>query len=291
MLLSNKVKIVLAVSLVALIVLVVCFRDTNKGVTVSYHQSRFGLFAPDVLRAVAKTEDIKAVNLRHVYGGVLPHHIPTTIPILVKFYERLAKTQKVKRFIVIGPDHISGGRYPISLSAQAFFTPFGQTEPSVQIIEELERRKLAFSDEDVFDPEHSVGSQVLLISKFFPDAEVVPIILRSDVKYQNALALGKVLATFLDDETVIIASVDFSHYLTADQARPIDTLSGEVLKNLDIEAAHLVKADSSQSMAAFMKAMEERGATKVSDMFVLNTNDLTQNSDYTTGYVTGYFGI
>jgi AmmeMemoRadiSam system protein B len=99
------------------------------------------------------------------------------------------------------------------------------------------------------------------------------------------------LATLLNDETVIIASVDFSHYLSTDQAMPIDQISGEVIRNLDLEATPLVKADSGKSMEVFMQVMSQKKAFGTDDFEILNTNDLMQNSDYTTGYVFGYWGI
>lgn len=261
----------------------------NRAETI-YHQSQWNEYAPEIDGATKAEQSIQPLNLKHIYGGVVSHHIPTTIPQLVDFYSRLKRTQSVKNFIVIGPDHTDASKAPITVSNAHFFTAYGEVQPIDGLASKLQEAKLANIEESPFDPEHSVGSQILVISKIFPGAKVTPIILRSDTTKDNAEALGEMLATFLDGETVLIASVDFSHYLPTDQAMLLDRVSGEVVRNLDLETLSLVKADSSKSMAVFMEVMKEKEALDTDGFAILNTNDLMQNSDYTTGYVFGYWG-
>ncbi len=290
-------KVLLGVTLIVLVFVGATFIPQQHRTSALYHQSQWNAFAPEIERALENeqfqsdaSQSQKPLNLAHVYGGVVSHHIPTTIPRLVQFYSRLKKTQTVENFIVIGPDHTNAGKAPISVSNASFFTVYGEVKPIDGLAEKLSAVQLAAIDESPFDPEHSVGSQILLISKIFPNAHVTPIILRSDTTKEQASALGKKLAELTDEQTVIIASVDFSHYLSTNQAMPIDQISGQVVQNLDLDALSLIKADSGRSMAVFIEAMTAKKATATDDVTVLNTNDLMQNSDYTTGYVFGYWG-
>lgn len=292
-LLSNKLKIISFLLLVTAVIVVSFYlvsAKTNKIETV-YHQSEWNEYAPEIERSIKEENSLQQADLTHVYGGVVSHHIPMTIPKLVEFYSRIKKTQSVKNFIVIGPDHTNAGVAPITISDVSFFTTYGEVKPIDGLALKLQDAKLANIEESPFDKEHSVGSQILIISKIFPNAKVTPIILRSNTSKDQAEALGKILSTYLDDDTVLIASVDFSHYLTTDQAVPIDQISGEVVRNLDMESLPLVKADSSKSMAVFITAMRDKKATDTSNFDILNTDDLMQNSDYTTGYVFGFWGI
>lgn len=293
-LLSNaKTKIVLLL-LLTLIILGMALGLTSvksNRSEIIYHQSQWNEYAPEIERAVKAEQSIQPLNLKRIYGGVVSHHIPTTIPQLVDFYGRLKRTQSVNNFIVIGPDHTDAGQAPITVSNASFFTAYGEVRPIAGLASKLQDVKLANIDEFPFDPEHSVGSQILVISKIFPGAKVTPIILRSDTTKDHAGALGKMLATLMDDETILIASVDFSHYLPTDQAMPLDQISGEVVRNLDLGALSLVTADSGKSMAVFMGVMNEKKAVDTDNLTILNTNDLMQNSDYTTGYVFGFWGI
>lgn len=293
-LLNNaKTKIILLFLLILIILGVTLGLTSVKSnrSEIVYHQSQWNEYAPEIERAVKAEQSVQPLNLKHIYGGVVSHHIPTTIPQLVEFYSRLKRTQSVKNFIVIGPDHTDAGKAPITVSNASFFTAYDEVRPIDGLASKLQDVKLANIDESPFDPEHSVGSQILIISKIFPGTKVTPIILRSDTTKDHVEALGKMLATIMDDETVLIVSVDFSHYLSTDQAVPLDQISGEVLRNLDLEALPLVITDSSKSMAVFMEVMNGKKAVDTDNLTVLNTNDLMQNSDYTTGYIFGFWGI
>ncbi len=264
-----------------------------------YHQSQWNEYARQIDVEVIKSElEINSTststptqNSGEIYGMMLSHHIPTTIPKLVEYYTKLKKYKIVKNFIIIGPDHTDSGENPITVSNASFYTTYGEIRPIDGFAQKLDNLKLANIEEEVFDPEHSVGSQILIISKIFPEAKVTPIILRSDASKEQARALGEFIAKYLDDETVLVASIDFSHYLSTSQATSIDQISGNIIRNLDQESLALVKADSPASVEVFIEAMKQKQAHNVTDFNVLNTNDFMQNSDYTTGYVFGFWGI
>ncbi len=279
---------------ILLIILFCLFFMRRTDIKTVYHVSEWNSYSPEIERALRQqlmqTKPTE-ITLQQVYGSVVSHHIPTTIPKLVDIYSSLATKQSVKKFIIIGPDHTNSGKTPITVSDASFFTIYGEVKPIEGLASTLEAAKLATIQEAPFDKEHSIGSQILVISKIFPNANVTPIILRSNVTKEEAEALGRKLATFLDEDTVLIASVDFSHYLPTTQATPIDVISGNVIRNLDSDAISLVKADSSKSMLVFIRAMSEKKATDTSNFEIVNTNDLMQNSDYTTGYVFGFWGI
>lgn len=276
---------VYVVTLAKIAVAKIIFEQTNN-----YHRSAWDEYVPDVERSIVASTSLTKVMLDRVYGGVVPHHVPTTIPQLVTFYSRLKEKQDVKNFIIIGPDHTDAGKAAVTVSGASFFTAYGEVKKIDALPSKLQKARLANIEEAPFSLEHSIGSQILIISKIFPNARVTPIILRSDTSKDQAKALGAMLASELDDSTVLIASVDFSHYLSTNQALPLDKVSEEIVRNLDLEASPLVKADSSKSMIVFMKAMFEKKAFKSDSVTVLNTNDLMQNSDYTTGYVFGMWG-
>ena len=293
-LLLNNIKTRVVILFIILLILGISlgFRKSGDSVVV-YHQSQWNEYAPEIDKLVKVGQVVKeeGAGLKHVHGGIASHHIPTTIPRLVEFYSRLKGIQSVRNFIIIGPDHTDAGRAPVTVSNANFFTIYGEIKPMHGLAEKLKDVKLANIEEAPFDLEHSIGSQMLIISKIFPDAKVTPIMLRSDTTKDHAKALGEMLVNVLDDETVLIASVDFSHYLATEQAMPVDQISGEVIRNLDFEAIPLIKADSNRSVEVFMRAMNMKGAIDTGDFEILNTNDPLQNSDYTTGYVFGYWGI
>ena len=85
---------------------------------------------------------------------------------------------------------------------------------------------------------------------------------------------------------------EMRHYFSYEEVLLVHKHStGEVIRDLNLEALSLIKADSNKSMAVFIEAMRAKKAIATEDLTVLNTNDFMQNSDYTTGYVFGYFGV
>lgn len=257
----------------------------------AYHQSQFFKYSGFIESSVKEADSDAKVDLNKIMGGITPHHIPTTIPLLAEFYTKLKNARDVKTFVILAPDHVDAGRGIISVSKADFVMPFGTLRPNLAMIEQLEASGFVIQDETPFDREHSIDSQLLLISKLFPDAQIVPLIFRSSITNGEARTFGKVLAGIADEDTFIVSSVDFSHYLTEKQARPIDYLTANVLGAIDSKSTDLIEADSEQALVALMSYLETKGANHHVDLQVLNTRDFNSNNDYTTGYVTGFWGI
>ena len=231
------------------------------------------------------------VDLELALGGIAPHHVPTTIPLLAEFYTKLKNTREVKTFIILGPDHVDRGRGQINVSKAAFVTPFAEIKPDLEIIEKLESSGFVTYDETPFDKEFSIDSQLLLISKIFPEARVAPLVFRSNISNKTARAFGEVLAEIAKEDVFIVGSVDFSHYFSEARARPLDYLSANVLGAVTSQFGGLVEADSTQALVALMSFLEARGANHHVDLQIFNTGDFSSNRDFTTGYVSGFWGI
>lgn len=256
----------------------------------AYHRSNFFEYTATIERIAVASENVEAVSLAQVYGGVVPHHVPTALPLLFDFYHRLEKTRGVRTFVILGPDHVDAGRGGISVSRSSFVTPFGILEPDRDVIDAIAAKGLAVLDKEPFEREHSIDAQTLLISRFFPQAKIVPLIFRSSLTNVQAAAFGAALAELVGDEAFLVASVDFSHYLNAEQARPIDRLSADALSAMSSGQYGLVEADSPQALAAFSAYLRAKNGREGADVRVFNAADFGEKSDFTTGYIVGFFG-
>ena len=290
---GKKLYIVLGtISVASVLALVFFLRQTQEALpNVNYHPSLFTEHASKIEKSINEIATLEDINLKKVYGGVVSHHMPTTIPMLAEFYSRLKQTRDVKTFIVIGPDHVDAGRSDITISEAEFATPFGPLTVNSEIVKGLEKTGLVFHDEQAFRQDHSIHTQLLFIKKLFPEAKIVPIVFRSSTTNEFARTFGKVIGEYLNEETFLVASVDFTHYLAEDQARPIDELSANILRQTNSLSAGLAEADSPQAMSAFIAALESKNANLTESVSIYNTADFSDNRDFTTGYVTGYWGI
>lgn len=265
--------------------------STNNSQAISnYHQSQYDEGYVGLIDSmIAAREGNIAAMPREAWGGVVPHHLPTALPMIVDFYLKLKKTQEVGTFIIIGPDHLDHCRSEICVSEAIFDMPFGQVSPSLGIIEELKKSGYIVHHEFPFYHEHSMEAQILMISRLFPKAKIVPVIFRSSLYADQAVELGKVIGPLMakSEKTFLIASIDFSHYLPQGQARPIDQLSAGALGQENSKINDLVKADSTQALSAFKATMEELKAIAPEKFEIFNTADFEANDSSTTGYISG----
>lgn len=252
------------------------------------HRDQFSQYAELIAQALRETPAAEDPIAGEVVGGVVPHHIPTTISLLADFYRKLRGRREVRTFVVLGPDHVDRARDEIVASQAGFATAFGTLEPDLALIGKLQRRGLVAIDEEPFDREHSIGAQLPFIAKVFPTAKIVPLLFRSSSANARAAEVGRALAALSDDGVVLVASVDFSHYRSAAQSRLADELSARVLENLAPAALGLVEADSPQSLAALLAFARQKGAVP-HKIERFNTADFAANRDFTTGYLTGFF--
>lgn len=252
--------------------------------------SPYGQDATYFERAAIALTPAREPQLGEVLGGVVTHHIPNAATLITDFYARIAASQPVDTFVVVGPDHFERGSGDVTVSRSKFSTPFGVVMPDEQLIDALEERGLVVHDEAAFD-DHAVHSQVLAISRVFPHAKVVAMLFRSKGSNEAAIQLGRAIAAVARPRTVIVASVDFSHYLTTNQARPLDVHAAQTLALLRPDLAGVAEADSPQALTAMMAAVTSLGATKTQTLGVHNSDEFSsRRSDVTTGYVVQYYG-
>ena len=255
------------------------------------HVTKYTQEAGYVEDTVAKFQNAEKLEFSDTFGGITSHHVPTAFPLLAEFYSRLKNTKHIDTFIVLGPDHWEKGRADVSISEADFITPFGKLSPDMDMIKKLEESRFVAHDEAPFE-DHSIHSQLLFIAKLFPDAKIVPIVFRSSTANEYAEKLGDLIASLSGPNTFVVGSVDFSHYLNEEQARPLDARSATILAGIDPRLAGLTRADSPASLTALVAAVKKMGATASvpigSGSF--NSADFSNVNDFTTGYVVQFFG-
>lgn len=222
-----------------------------------------------------------------IYGAVVPHHL-LAHSMIAQVFARLQQ-EKPSRLILLGPNHKNLGAR-ILTSSLGWETPFGTVETDEGGINQLLGSDLVKKDDKAFSTEHSMGNLMPFIKHYLPDAKIVPIIFHHDVSKKEAALIAEQLSPLIDEDTVIIASVDFSHYLPRREAEEKDeeTLKAMETKNLSTLFSmgndHL---DSPASLGTLFLAM---GAQDIEDFTLLDHtnsgmllgNDLIETTSYMT---------
>lgn len=240
-------------------------------------------------QAVWWTENEDKTFPNPILGAIIPHHLFPSF-IIADFFNRLSK-QNPKTIILIGPNHYERGSYKVLSSMYGWETPFGTVEPNEQIIRELERIVLIKTDEINLPKEHSVAGIMPFIEYYIPDAKVVPLVLSGFMTKEEVKLLSGRLKDYIRKDTVIIAAVDFSHYLTNQAAQEKDRITSELMDSFDYERLISLNnnyLDSPPSIATLLMAMQSLGSTKMQVLHHTNSGELQKDNFIET---TSYFSI
>jgi AmmeMemoRadiSam system protein B len=224
-----------------------------------------------------------------VAGGIVNHHL-LAAPLDAQFFAGLA-AQKPKRIILIGPDHLSRGKRPITATSGTWKTPYGDLATDTELTAALADSHLVNIEETPFDYEFSVGGLVPFIKRSLPDAKVITIILRNDAK---AKELDNLVAALPQDQnTIIVGSIDFSHYLPSDVANFHDLTNLAITSAFDWDSLDKLEIDSVPTMRAVLKYAEIRKAQTSTVVAHTNSAEATKNLDAqeTTSYLNMYFSL
>jgi MEMO1 family protein len=197
----------------------------------------------------------------HVGGGIVPHHLLPGF-IISDFFQRLG-SQQPEVVILIGPNHYEKGEANVLTSTFDWQTPFGVVNHDEDIINSLVGKGLVKVDNVMAENEHSVAGMMPYVNYYLPKARVVPLMLKRHTTLEEINLLAGELQGLAEQDAVIVASVDFSHYLRSQEAQVKDEVTMKVLADFDYR--HLLTLnndymDSPASLALLLTTMQKLGA-------------------------------
>ncbi len=143
-----------------------------------------------------------------------------------------------KKFIILGPNHTGFGGEFSMMSKGKWKTPLGDCEIDSNLAKELKSCKVLEDDAFAHEREHSIEVQLPFLQHIFKKFQFVPITIMgmgySEDFLKRCEALGKTIAKVMKDKEIrVIASSDFSHYVSAEEAKEKDNKAMEKIKKLD----------------------------------------------------------
>lgn len=206
----------------------------------------------------------------HVYSG-------QTAAYAFKLLENFGFTKA----ILIGPSH----NYPVSglalSSATHWKTPLGLVELA-EINHKLAKEDNFIINDKIHQDEHSLEVEIPFLQIVSPQIKIVPIIvgqLTSDEQSSFTDTLNK----YLDSDTVLIVSVDLSHYHEYQEAAALDNQSIENILSLNSRGILNNEIDASWAMAAVLDLAKING-WKPQLLNYANSGDVTGEKSQVVGY-------
>jgi poly-gamma-glutamate synthesis protein (capsule biosynthesis protein) len=182
------------------------------------------------IAAVAGEAPVRA----RLTGITVPHHLLAAD--LVARGVRAAAASRYRRIVLLAPDHFRGTTKPFATTARAFGTVFGPVEADAEAVAALLARDDLVEDSCLFSTEHGIHALLPFLRRAFPDAAIVPVAMSVRSRRAEWDALARLLLPLLNDDTLVVESTDFSHFLPQHMARTYDQQTLNVLAAGDLDA-------------------------------------------------------
>lgn len=192
--------------------------------------------------------------------------------------------------IIIGPNHTGLGP-PLSIMTEGIWeTPMG----NAQIDSELAKKILTNSrylkaDSFAHLNEHSIEVQLPMLIYFKSDFKFVPIVMGNySIQFINDLSNAIIKAA--ESNVLVVASSDMSHYVSRREAKELDFLAFEKIKNLDslglmeVVYEYDISMCGSGPMAVAINYSKERGAKEAILLDYTDSGEVTNDTSSVVSY-------
>jgi AmmeMemoRadiSam system protein B len=207
-------------------------------------------------------------------GVILPHHSIEGLRV-GGFYRALAQGVHPGTVYLISPNHFEAGIAPVVTGEDLdYSTVFGTLEVEKGRVEDFVSRGLAERLDAAFKAEHGVYFHAPYIKKFFPDAKIVPLLIRWGASRQALDAVVERILGQMDPGDLIVGSVDFSHYNYRATADFHDRSSYASIVNFDYDSLFDREIDSPGSVYIVERVSTTLGCGRSERIWQTNTDDL-----------------
>lgn len=202
----------------------------------------------------------QSVSKENVIALILPHAgYQYSGPTAMEGLKTLGK-KKFQRVIVMGPSHSLHMPDTLSIPDVTHYkTPLGETPLDLKFLERLKEYRIFQSIPMAHQYEHSVQIEVPLLQYLYPDFQLVPIVVGS-LSQETVFRAGAILRSLIDENTLVIASSDFTHYGPRFRYEPYKNQKdvADKVKGLDMGAYEFI---TRRDAKGFLTYREETGCT------------------------------
>ncbi len=205
-------------------------------------------------------------NEGKIAGIVVPHAgYAYSGPVAAWSYRALFEDRRPETFVILGPNHHGVGSGISIYPKGAWRTPLGTAmideDLSGQIIDET---KIMDPDTRAHEYEHSIEVQIPFLQYLYGEVRFVPICMMLQ-DLGSAQEVGREIGRVLESDggdVAIIASTDFSHYVSPDVAHENDHAVIERIVAMDSRGLYSVVEGRGVSMCGYGPVMATIEATK-----------------------------
>jgi len=158
----------------------------------------------------------------------------------------------IRTVIILGPSHHLYFKGASISNYTHYKTPLGEVRISEKV-NQLKEESLIVSVDDRL--EHSIEVEIPFLQVVLKDFEIIPIMV-GDV---NPKELADILLKYIDDNTLVVASSDLSHYYPYEVANELDKYCTEAIPDLDFSKMNYCQACGKIPILTLMYIAKKKG--------------------------------
>ena len=235
---------------------------------------------------------------RRIVGLICPHAgYMFSGPVAAHAYYRLALDGKPDVIVAFGPNHTGYGSGLAIMNEGSWRTPLGDVEVDAELARRIVKEaRIVDVDESAHRFEHSIEVQLPFLQYLYDSRfKIVPIcFLMQDLA--SAKEVGQAVAkTLANENAVVIASSDMTHYETQEKAMKNDSAALKAVEAMDEEKlysvieTHGITACGYGPIAALMEATKALGAREAKLLCYKTSGDVIGDYSSVVGYAAACF--
>lgn len=240
----------------------ICCRCRPDNADAIYYNGTIGSVRQlDRIIAAPVPNGVRLTPPRGIYpvSGTVSHHL-LVAPVINKWFLYLKGLRNIETFIIISPNHARRGLHFISLSNNAWLSAGIVTKVNTGLTSLLMEKLETTEDVQAFENEHGIEALLPFINRYFPGADIVPILVDEQQKHmRGAAVLADSISGMVEKNKniFVIISVDFSHRRNRAVTDILDAYSKESL--LSLNAGSRIYSDNNTGLFILFRICKKLG--------------------------------
>ncbi len=158
---------------------------------------------------------------QRIRAAIVPHHLTASETIAAG--TAMLRGSQAKRIVLLSPDHFNACTALLCTTNGTFAVPSGLVRTDEMGIREFLRSPDTAFQPSLFEREHGIQTIIPFLAQDLSDIPILPIVVTADFRWRSgADRILSAIQKIVDDDTLLMVSSDFSHYLKTMDADKMD---------------------------------------------------------------------
>lgn len=241
---------------------------------------------PETVEVVREQKPDAAGIISPIAAGIVPHHLAAET-IITDFFTKVGEASP-QTIVLVSPDHWGKAREDFTTVSGSSYRELAVDEELLSALDTALAASKIERDDKLIEHEHGVNNLLSVLQANAPESKILPIALSASASESELDAFVAALDSSSGDDTVVVASTDFSHYLPSSAADFHDATSLAAIRAFEKSAFRDLELDCWQCVYAASAFAEARDAQAIAMIGQSNSAKFAaaeSTADETTSYM------